>query len=92
MIFVQDLSEETHAEVLKTFKIFDVDGSQEIDREEALKHWKSSFGKLSAKEFFNQVDFDGDGSITEDEFIKFWKIAKAAGVEEAEIMEELQNI
>ena len=78
--------------MLKTFKIFDIDDSKEIDREEALKHWKSSFGKLSAKEFFNQVDFDGDGSITEDEFIKFWKIAKAAGVEEAEIMEELQNI
>ena len=77
---------------MKTFKIFDVDGSNEIDREEALKHWKSSFGKLSAKEFFNQVDFDGDGQITCDEFIKFWKIAKAHGVEETEIMEELQNI
>lgn len=77
---------------MKTFKIFDVDGSNEIDREEALKHWKSSFGKLSAKEFFNQVDFDGDGQITQDEFIKFWKIAKAHGVEESEIMEELQNI
>ena len=77
---------------MKTFKIFDVDDSKEIDREEALKHWKSSFGKLSAKEFFNQVDFDGDGQITQDEFIKFWKIAKAAGVEESEIMEELENI
>ena len=77
---------------MKTFKIFDVDDSKKIDREEALKHWKSSFGKLSAKEFFNQVDFDGDGQITQDEFIKFWKIAKAAGVEESEIMEELENI
>ena len=86
------MSEEVLNEVMKTFKIFDVDGSNEIDREEALKHWKSSFGKLSAKEFFNQVDFDGDGQITQDEFIKFWKIAKAHGVEESEIMEELQNI
>ena len=40
-------------EVEKTFAIFDADGSCEIDREEALKHWKSSFGRLSAKEFFN---------------------------------------
>ena len=79
-------------EVMKTFAIFDVDGSKEIDRDEALKHWKSAFGKLSAKEFFKQVDFDGDGSITEDEFIRFWKIAKGHGVEEDEIMEELQNI
>ena len=42
-------------EVDKTFKIFDVDGSEEIDREEALKHWKSSFGKLSAKEFLTRL-------------------------------------
>ena len=76
----------------ETFKIFDVDGSQEIDRDEALKHWKSSFGKLSAKEFFNQVDFDGDGQITLDEFRQFWKIAKGHGVTEQEICEELENI
>jgi len=50
---IQDLSEDVLNEVMKTFKIFDVDDSKEIDREEALKHWKSSFGKLSAKEFFN---------------------------------------
>ena len=79
-------------EVEKTFKIFDKDGSEEIDREEALKHWKSSFGKLSAKEFFNQVDFDGDGQISLDEFKKFWRIAKGHGVTEEEIMEELTNI
>ena len=79
-------------EVDKTFKIFDVDGSEEIDREEALKHWKSSFGKLSAKEFFDQVDFDGDGQITLNEFRKFWKTCKGHGVSEEEIIEELQNI
>ena len=49
----EELSAECLAEVDKTFKIFDVDGSEEIDRDEALKHWKSSFGKLSAKEFFD---------------------------------------
>ena len=80
------------AEVDKTFKIFDVDGSEEIDREEALKHWKSSFGKLSAKEFFDQVDFDGDGNITLTEFRRFWKIAKGHGVTEEEMLEELLNI
>jgi len=59
--FVQELSQECIEEVDRTFKVFDKDGSAEIDRDEALKHWKSSFGKLSAREFFNQVDFDGDG-------------------------------
>ena len=37
----------------ETFKVFDVDGSKEIDKEEALNHWKSKFAKLSAQEFFN---------------------------------------
>ena len=65
--------------MLETFKIFDVDGSKNIDKEEALKHWKSNFGKLSAKEFFDQVDFNGDGEISEDEFLRFWKIVKGHG-------------
>jgi Ca2+-binding EF-hand superfamily protein len=51
--------------VLQTFNIFDNDDSYEIDPEEALNHLKNNFGKISAKEFFNQVDFDGDGKITE---------------------------
>ena len=55
------MSGELKADVIETFRIFDVDDSKEIDREEALKHWKSNFGKLSAKEFFDQVDFDGNG-------------------------------
>ena len=41
------------AEVLETFRIFDKDNSHEIDKNEAIKHWKSNFGKLSAKEFFD---------------------------------------
>ena len=61
LLFLQELTPECMEEVDRTFQIFDKDGSAEIDRDEALKHWKSSFGKLSAREFFNQVDFDGDG-------------------------------
>ena len=38
--------------VKETFKVFDVDGSKEIDLEEALGHWKNNFARLSAKEFF----------------------------------------
>ena len=76
----------------ETFKVFDVDGSKEIDKEEALNHWKSKFAKLSAQEFFNQVDADNNGTIEFDEFMRFWEIAKAYGVTEEEIEEELQNI
>ena len=51
--------------VNSTFAIFDKDGSKEIDKEEALNHWNTKFGKLSAKELFDQVDFDGDGNISD---------------------------
>ena len=91
-IIFQELSSELQNEVLETFKVFDVDGSHNIDKNEALKHWKSNFGKVSAKEFFNQVDFNGDGQISEEEFILFWKIVKGHGHTEEEIREELTNI
>ena len=65
---------------------------KEIYEDEAVNHWNSKFGKLSAKELFDQVDFDGDGNITEDEFVRFWRIVKGAGHDETEIMEELDNI
>ena len=57
-----------------------------------MNHWKSKFGKLSAAEFFSQVDADGNGQISEEEFLRFWMIAKAYGVSEEEIFEELTNI
>ena len=78
--------------MLNTFAIFDKDGSKEIDKNEALNHWNTKFGKLSAKELFDQVDFDGDGNISDVEFMRFWKIVKGAGHSEEEIMEELDNI
>jgi len=56
------------AKVNEVFSMFDVDGSQAIDKNEAVKHWKSAFGKISAREFFDQVDIDNDGQITLDEF------------------------
>ena len=86
------LSENCQNMVMEVFAIFDKDGSKEIDKEEAVNHWNTKFGKLSAKELFDQVDFDGDGNITEEEFVRFWRIVKAAGHDEEEIMEELENI
>ena len=80
------------AKVRETFKLFDIDGSKSIDPEEAVKHWKTKFGKISAKEFFAQVDVNKDGNISEEEFIHFWKVVKGANHTEEEIFEELQNI
>ena len=76
----------------EVFHIFDVDDSKEIDKEEALKHWKSAFGKISAKEFFNTVDVNGDGVISFEEFLGFWEVVKGSGHGEDEIIEELAKI
>ena len=70
----------------------DVDNSRAIDKNEAVKHWKSAFGKISAREFFDQVDIDQDGEITLEEFQRFWQAVKAAGHSEEEILEELDSI
>ena len=88
----EPLSEDLMKVVKETFAIFDADGSKNIDKNEAIKHWKTGFGKLSAKEFFDQVDFDGNGQISEEEFVRFWKIVKGCGHDENEIIEELNNI
>lgn len=80
-----ELSEELHARVMEVFKIFDTDDSKNIDKTEAIEHWKSNFGKISARKFFEQVDFDGNGEISQEEFERFWRIVKGAGHTEKDI-------
>ena len=53
-----------------------MDGSKSIDKEEACNHWKGKFGKLSAKELFNQVDVNNDGEVSLNEWINFWEVVK----------------
>lgn len=89
---MQELTAETLAKVHEVFGIFDVDQSHNIDKEEALNHWKNAFGKISAREFFNTVDVNNDGMISIDEFVTFWKVVKGSGHTEEEINEELENI
>ena len=70
----------------------DKDLSGAINKDEAIKHFGSSFGKISAKEFFNAVDENHDGQIEFHEFIRFWEVVKGAGHDEEEISAELENI
>ena len=78
--------------VNEVFAIFDVDSNQYIDREDALKHWKTAFGKISAKEFLTQLDMDKDGKVSYKEFYDYWKAVKSVGHSEEEILEELDNL
>ena len=76
----------------EVFRLMDKDDGGTIDKEEAINHWSSSFGKISAKEFFDAVDENKDGQIELTEFIRFWEVVKGAGHSEEEISEELDRI
>ena len=80
------LSDECQKKVMEVFNIFDDDGSKEIDKTEAIGHFKGAFAKISAKELFNTVDVNHDGSIQLDEWITFWRVVKGCGHSEEEIM------
>ena len=69
-----------------------MDGSNEIDKTEAVKHWKTKFGQISAHEFFNAVDINHNGLIDFAEFLSFWEVVKGSGHDDKEIMMELDNI
>jgi len=62
------LSEECKKKVLEVFGQFDTDGSKEIDKNEAINHFKGAFARISAKELFNTVDVNHDGTITVEEW------------------------
>jgi Ca2+-binding EF-hand superfamily protein len=86
------LSEACRLKVHETFNSFDLDHSNAIDKEEAIKHWKGAFAKINALEFFSAVDVNNDGTITFEEFENFWKVVRGAGHTEEEIIQELQTI
>ena len=78
--------------MLEVFAHFDTDNSHEIDKNEAIKHFKGAFARISAKELFNTVDVNHDGTITTEEWMNFWQVVKDAGHSEEEILGELDGI
>ena len=55
------LTASTKQACIDCFNIFDVDNSQNIDKEEALNHWQTKFGKIGARELLDTVDVNKDG-------------------------------
>jgi Ca2+-binding EF-hand superfamily protein len=77
----------------ETFECFDSENKDgKISRDEAVNHWAGKFGKLSAKEFFDQLDVNKDGDIDYDEFEKFFQAVRKSGHDEEEIIEVLISI
>jgi len=86
------LSEDVWNKLEQLFKMMDVDGSNSVTRDEARKFFKGAFGKLSAEAMFNEVDVDLSGVITSEEFVNFWIQVKAAGYEESDMLDEIDEL
>ena len=88
----EKLTEDMESRVMEVFAIVDKDGSKSITKDEALNHFNNKHAQISADKLINQADANKDGTIKEAEFVRFWEIAKAHGVTEEEMDEELDNI
>jgi Ca2+-binding EF-hand superfamily protein len=86
------LSQALWQKLEELFKMMDADGSNSVTRDEARKFFKGAFGKLSADAMFNEVDVDLSGVITSEEFINFWIQVRAAGYEESDMLDEINEL
>lgn len=83
---------QTWAKCEALFREIDQDGSLQITRAKALKHFKGAFSKVSAEAFFNEVDTKGHGTITPKDFMNFWVQVRNAGYKDKEIRDEVEML
>jgi len=88
----QAMSKELKTKLEELFGMLDKDGSRDVTREEALSHWRNSFGNISVDAFFNEVDSDMNGVIDLKEFLSFWQQVKDSGYSEEAILEEVEEL
>eukprot|EP00438_Fugacium_kawagutii_P017807 Skav208281 [mRNA] locus=scaffold1802:216845:236400:- [translate_table: standard] len=88
---VEQVSEEVSAKLEEMFARIDVDKSNTITKEEALKFF-TSFSKVNTKAFFDEVDDDRNGLIAKEEFMGFWQQVRNSGYKNEEILEELEDL
>lgn len=74
------------------FREIDQDGSMQITRPKALKHFKGAFSKVSTEAMFNEVDTKGHGTITPKDFMNFWVQVRNAGYTDKDLQEEIEMI
>eukprot|EP00930_Biecheleria_cincta_P085329 TRINITY_DN74722_c0_g1_i1.p1 TRINITY_DN74722_c0_g1~~TRINITY_DN74722_c0_g1_i1.p1 ORF type:complete len:132 (+),score=36.73 TRINITY_DN74722_c0_g1_i1:75-470(+) len=72
------------------FARMDIDGNNEITRDEAVQFWGKNFAKVNANAMFAEVDEDKDSSITLKEFMGFWQQVKDSGYTDQDILEEIE--
>lgn len=85
------ISDEVTAKLEEMFARIDVDKSNTITKEEAMKFF-TSFSKVNTKAFFDEVDDDHNGLIAKDEFMGFWQQVRNSGYQNEEILEELEDL
>ena len=88
---MESISEDVTAKLEEMFARIDVDKSNTITKEEAIKFF-TSFSKVNTKAFFDEVDDDKNGLIGKDEFMGFWQQVKNSGYKNEEILEELEDL
>ena len=74
------------------FKKMDLDGNQEITKEEAVSFWGKNFAKVNANAMFNEVDSDNSKTISRQEFMDFWQQVKNSGYSDEDILTELDSM
>jgi calcium-binding protein CML len=71
------ISKDQVNELIDAFRIFDVDNSGNISKNEfkniLTKYGKNEFTDEDIEDIFNLIDIDKDGSINYAEFIEMWK-------------------
>lgn len=84
------ISAETWVKCEALFREIDQDGSMQITRPKASKHFKGAFNKVSVEAFFNEVDTKGHGTIVPKDFMAFWVQVRNSGYKDKEIREEVE--
>eukprot|EP00928_Gymnodinium_smaydae_P034622 TRINITY_DN24499_c0_g1_i2.p1 TRINITY_DN24499_c0_g1~~TRINITY_DN24499_c0_g1_i2.p1 ORF type:complete len:263 (-),score=57.52 TRINITY_DN24499_c0_g1_i2:203-991(-) len=88
--YCSPLELETVQELKKLFECMDLDGSGEIQFDEAMAYFNTSLA--SAASMFQAVDMDGDGNVTISEFMSFWQLVKQDGWSDTAIQSEIKSL
>lgn len=86
------LNAETWTKCQRLFEKMDSTQSSAITREDASRHFKGAFSKVSVDAMFNEIDQNHHGRITPKEWMKFWVQVKWSGYAQQEMRDEIEDL